>query len=83
MLRGTRLTVADIAIMHLRLGQSLIEIAGKYELSLASVYSAMAFYYERRREIDDDIEADFLFAERFREQNHSSLQEKRHNLSRV
>lgn len=29
---GTRITVADIVIMHLRLGQSLEEIAGKYDL---------------------------------------------------
>jgi len=32
---GTRITVTDIVIMHLRLGQSLEEIAGKYDLDLA------------------------------------------------
>ena len=49
---GTRITVADVAIMYLRMGQSLEEIAGKYQLSLASVYAAMAFYYDHREEID-------------------------------
>lgn len=49
---GTRITVADIATMYLRMGQSLEEIAGKYQLSLAAVYMAMAFYFEHRQEID-------------------------------
>ncbi len=31
-LAGTRITVADVAIMYLRMGQSLEEIAGKYQL---------------------------------------------------
>ena len=39
---GMRTTVADIVIMHLRLGQSLEEIVGKYNLELADVYAAMA-----------------------------------------
>ena len=30
---GRRITVADIAIAYLRLGQSLEEIAGEYDLS--------------------------------------------------
>ena len=45
---GTRITVADIVIMHLRLGQSLEEITGKYDLDLADVYAAMAYYYDHR-----------------------------------
>jgi len=49
---GTRITVADVAIMYLRMGQSLEEIAGKYQLSLASVHAAIAFYYDHREEID-------------------------------
>jgi uncharacterized protein (DUF433 family) len=42
---GTRITVADVAIMYLRMGQSLEEIAGKYQLPLAGVYAAIAFYH--------------------------------------
>ena len=45
---GTRITVADIVIMHLRLGQSLEEIAGKYDLDLADVHAALAYYYDHR-----------------------------------
>ncbi|WP_375512820.1 DUF433 domain-containing protein [uncultured Nostoc sp.] len=39
----TRIAVEEVAMMHLKLGYSLIEIASKYDLSLASVYAAMAF----------------------------------------
>ncbi len=73
---GTRITVADIVIMHLRLGQSLEEIAGKYDLELASVYAAMSYYYDHRPEIDADIEADAAFAEAFQRSNPSLLQAK-------
>jgi uncharacterized protein (DUF433 family) len=73
---GTRITVADIVIMHLRLGQSLEEIAGKYNLDLADVYAAMAYYYDHRSEIDGSIEADEAFTEAFRRSNPSLLQAK-------
>ena len=73
---GTRITVADIVIMHLRLGQSLEEIAGKYDLDLAGAYAAMAYYYDHRSEIDESIEADEAFAEAFRRNNPLLLQAK-------
>lgn len=75
-LSGTRLTVADLVVLHWRLGQSLEEIAGKYDLSLAAVYAAMAYYYDHRAEIDRSIEEDAAFAEAFRRNNPSLLQEK-------
>jgi uncharacterized protein (DUF433 family) len=40
---GTRITVADVAIMHLRLGLSIEEIAGKYDVSLSAVHESLAF----------------------------------------
>ncbi len=73
---GTRITVADIAMMNRRLGQSLEEISGKYDLSLAAVYAAMAYYYDHKDEIDRSIEEDEAFAEAFRRDNPSLLQEK-------
>ncbi len=78
---GTRITVADIVLMHLRLGQSLEEIAGKYELALAAVHTAMAYYYDHRSEIDRSIEEDAAFAEAFRRKNPSRLQQKLKALS--
>lgn len=75
-LAGTRITVADVALMNLRLGQSLEEIAGKYDLPLAAVYTAMAYYHDHRAEIDRSIEEDITFVEAFRQNNPSPLQEK-------
>jgi len=73
---GTRITIEDIVLMHLRLGQSLAEIAGKYDLPLAGVHAAIAYYYDHRDEIDSNIEKDEAFAEAFRRDNPSPLQEK-------
>lgn len=73
---GTRITVADVAIMYLRMGQSLEEIAGKYQLSLAMVHAAMAFYYDHREEIDQRIAEAEAFAEAERLKHPSLLQEK-------
>jgi uncharacterized protein (DUF433 family) len=75
-IKSTRITVADVILMHLRLGQSLEEIAGKYDLSLAALHAAMAYYYDHRAEIDRSIEEDTAFAEAFRRNNVSPLQEK-------
>lgn len=73
---GTRITVADVATMYLRMGQSLEEIAGKYQLSLASVYAAMAFYYDYREEIDQRTAEAEALAEAERSKNPSLLQAK-------
>ena len=73
---GTRIKVADVVLMHFRMGQSLTEIAGKYDLSLAAVHAALAFYYDHQDEVDRSIEEDLAFAEAFRKNNPSPLQEK-------
>ncbi len=75
-LADTRITAADIVLMHLRLGQSLEEIAGKYDLPLAAVHAVMAYYYDHQAVIDQSIEDDQTFAEAFRRDNPSPLQEK-------
>lgn len=54
-LAGTRITVSDIVIMHLHLGQPLAAIAQTYDLPLSGVYAAMAYYYDHRPEIDQSI----------------------------
>jgi len=79
---GTRITIEDIVLMHLRLGQSLIEIAGKYNLPLAGVHAAIAYYYDHHDEIDRSIEDDEVFAEAFRRNNPSLLQERLGALNR-
>jgi uncharacterized protein (DUF433 family) len=73
---GTRITVSDIAALHLRLGQSVDEIAAGYDLSLAAVHAALAYYYDHRDEIEAQMQADDDFAASFRRQNPSLLQAK-------
>ncbi|NEO68594.1 DUF433 domain-containing protein [Moorena sp. SIO3H5] len=74
---GTRMPVAAIAEMYLEMKESLAEIAQKYELSLAQVHGAMAYYYEHREEIDrHNIETDRRVEEIKRNSLPSKFQEK-------
>jgi uncharacterized protein (DUF433 family) len=73
---GRRITVADIAILYLRIGQPLEAISQEYELSLASVHAAMAYYYDNQAEIEQSITDSETFAEAFRQIHPSPLQEK-------
>jgi uncharacterized protein (DUF433 family) len=73
---GTRIAVEDIAALHLKMGQSLIEIAGKYNLSLSSVYAAMAYYLDHRQEIDCRSEIEDQQVELLKLRHSSKLQAK-------
>jgi uncharacterized protein (DUF433 family) len=73
---GTRITVSDVVLMHLRLGQSLEHIAGHYDLPLAALHAAMAYYYDHKADVDDRMEREEEFIEAFRRQNPSLLQAK-------
>ena len=75
-LAGTRITVSDIVIMHLKMGMSVDEIANEYDLTLAGVHASLAYYYDHQTEIDHQIEADEAFVAAFRRQNPSKLQAK-------
>jgi uncharacterized protein (DUF433 family) len=73
---GRRITVADVVIMYLRMRQSLEEIATTYDLSLASVYAAIAYYYDHQAAIDQQIRDDEAFVAAFMQNNPSPLQAK-------
>jgi len=74
---GQRITVDDVVVMHLRLGQSLDEIAAGYELSLASVYTAMAYYFDHKQDVDRKIDNDDdAYVEAMRSSQPSKLQAK-------
>lgn len=75
-LAGTRISVDDIVLMHLRMGRPLEELAGTYDLPLAALHTSMAYYYEHQDEIDGSIERDQAFAEAFERRNASPLREK-------
>ena len=70
------MTVADVAIMYLRIGQSLEEIASTYNVPLASVYAAIAYYYDHQSEINQQIQDDDDYAEAFKLAHPSRLQAK-------
>lgn len=49
---GRRITVAQIAIWHDRMAKSADEIATEYDLELADVHAALAYYFDHQQEID-------------------------------
>ena len=73
---GHRITVADVATWYLKMDYPLEQIADEYQLSLASVYAAMAYYFEHRVAIDAQTEESERFAENMRQQTPSILQKK-------
>lgn len=75
-LAGTRISVEDIVVLHLRLGRPLEEIATTYALSMSALHLAMAYYYDHQVGMDCAIEEEGAFAEAFERRNMSPLKEK-------
>src|SRR5438128_2252300 len=73
---GHRITVQDIVIWHERLGKTPDEIAAEYDLTLAEVYAALAYYFDHRAEIDQSISDGEAFVEALRQNTPSKLQRK-------
>lgn len=73
---GRRITVQDIVIWHERLGKTPDEIAVEYDLTLAEIYAALAYYFDHRAEIDQSISDGREFAEALRQSTPSKLQQK-------
>lgn len=73
---GHRITVQNIVIWHERMGTSADEIAAEYDLTLADVHAALAYYFDHRAEIDDSIRKGEAFAEALRSKTPSKLREK-------
>ncbi len=73
---GHRITVQNIVIWHERMGKSADEIATEYDLSLADVYAALAYYFDHREEIDASLREGKAFAEALRERTPSKLKQK-------
>ncbi|MFQ5707010.1 MAG: DUF433 domain-containing protein [bacterium] len=73
---GHRITVQNIAIWHELLGRSADEIAAEYDLTLADVYAALAYYYDHRAEIDKSIEESESFVEALRQKIPSKISQK-------
>ena len=65
---GTGLRVTDLAVAHLFHRRTPDELAADYELSLAQVYAALAYYYAHKSELDLDIRVQIDKARSLREQ---------------
>ena len=65
---GTRVTVNQIVVLY-KQGDSAEEIANEYpQLSLAQVYTALAYYHANRQKIEADLLAEKEEAERLEAQ---------------
>ena len=61
---GRRITVADVAVWHERLRLSADEISSAYDLSLAEVHAALAYYFDHREAVDRSLSEADAFATR-------------------
>jgi uncharacterized protein (DUF433 family) len=72
-IRGRRVTVQDIVIWHDRLGRSADEIAAEYDVTLADVHAALAYYFDHREEIDRRMAEDHALVEALRPRTPSKI----------
>ena len=64
---GTSVTVADVAIAKLYHALNADAIADWYALTLPQVYSALAYYYEHKTEVDQPVCSQIRRAEALKE----------------
>jgi uncharacterized protein (DUF433 family) len=74
---GHRIRVQDIALWHERLGYSVAEIVAHYpQLTPAEVHAALAYYYDHRETIQQDIRDAEALVAALKEQIPSKLRQK-------
>jgi uncharacterized protein (DUF433 family) len=73
---GRRITVQNIVIWHEHMGYSIDEIATQYDLTLAEIYAALAYYYDHKPEIDQTMAEGEAFVEELRQKTPSLLAQK-------
>lgn len=65
---GTGLRVTDVVMASVFHDRAPDEIATDYDLSLAQVYAALAYYYEHKTELDETLRQQILKARELKEQ---------------
>lgn len=74
---GSRIRVQDIYVWHELQGLSVDEIVSRYpQLTMADVYAALSYYWDRREEIQRQMAEDDELVRRMKEQYGSPLREK-------
>lgn len=76
---GRRITVQNIVVWHEHLRMSADEIAREYDLSLAQIHAALAFYFDHVEEINEQIRNDDAYIEEMRKQYPSLLERRLKN----
>jgi uncharacterized protein (DUF433 family) len=72
---GTRIRVQDIYVWHELQGRSPEEIVTDFkQLTLADVHAALAYYHDHREEIEAEIQAERVEADKFKLTHPSKLQ---------
>ena len=64
---GTGLRVTDLVMAHLFHKRTPDEVAADYAISLAQVYASLAYYYQHKTELDEDIQQQILRARNAKE----------------
>lgn len=67
-LAGTGIRVQDIAAAHVYRQQSVQEVAKNYDLEIAQVHAALAYYYQHKNEFDVQFAEDEETAARLRDE---------------
>ncbi|MCP4415010.1 MAG: DUF433 domain-containing protein [Chloroflexi bacterium] len=70
---GRRISVQNIVIWHEWMGLQADEIAANYDLALAEIYAALAYYFNNPQEIDRGIKTSQAFVEEMKKKVPSKL----------
>jgi uncharacterized protein (DUF433 family) len=74
---GTRIRVQDIYVWHELQGRTPDEIVSRYpQLTLADVHAALAYYWDHRDEVDQQIRESDELLEMMKRSHPSKLQQK-------
>ncbi|MCH8923522.1 MAG: DUF433 domain-containing protein [Planctomycetes bacterium] len=72
---GHRITVRQIVVWHDRLGRGADDIATEYDLQLSDVYAALAYYFDHRKEIDQDLEDSAIWIAELKQRSTSLIKQ--------
>ena len=73
---GHRITVENIVVWHEHQGRAAVQIADEYDLTLAEVHAALAYYHDHRTEIDRAMALGQEYVEACRRGSDSKVVEK-------
>lgn len=75
---GHRISVENVVIWHYEMEYTVEQIASDYNLNLADIFAALAYYHDHKKEIDTSIKDGEKRAEEMRKKTPSKLKKKLH-----